>query len=102
MPIDTSGTSDIERRSRPAPADEADRIDVEKEGRSAALVRLLRVEDVRGSERQRARVYSTRVLVQEEAEISGRRLRECDGQEHVVVLAASRRCYMFRPASADR
>ena len=70
-----------------AAAHEADRIDVQQEGRRAAFGRRLRIEDVRLSERQLDLLHARRVLVQQESEVGGGLGGRCDGEKHLVLSA---------------
>jgi hypothetical protein len=66
-----------------AAADQPDRVDVEQQRRRATLLRRLRVEDVRGAERQLAALHALRVLMEQEPEIGRGRAGEGDGQQHL-------------------
>lgn len=80
----------LEGRAGPTTADQPDRIDVEHESGRAARIGRLGVEDVRRAERQRARVDSTRALVEEVAEVGRGRPGERDRQQHPLAPGAAR------------
>jgi hypothetical protein len=61
---------------------QADRIDLEKQGGSAAILIGLWIENVRRSERQFDRLRPSWVLVKKESEVRGRSVRRRDGQQH--------------------
>ena len=80
----------------PLAADEADGVDVQHQGGLAAVGGGLRVEDVGTAEAQVVALEPIGVLVQEEAEVVGRRLRGRDRQQHRAVSSSDRGRAVFK------
>lgn len=65
-----------------APAHQGDRVDVEREHESSALLRRLRVEHHGPSEAEIEILRADRILVEQEAEVGGGSMRGLDGAEY--------------------